>query len=177
MVDRGPLHTTTAHRHAQWGPVHVARFTNQVGVKVDDVDLMLDLTDVRPAAERRAQPYASPFVLGVPVLLAGEQVATVTVQSRGLSGLVRRERHDVTGDHAMVLPGLHLMARDVPSMLTLRTDDRRLIATRRMTKPIDFVLHDWLTVVDRDLVPPRVSKHATPEHLALWFAMAWATLG
>lgn len=176
MPDRGPSHTATGHRRARWGPVHVARFSSQIGVKVGEVDLMLDLTDLRPVVERQANPYVSPFIGGVPILLAGEQVATVTAQPRGLSGLVRRERYDVTGDHPMVLPGLHLMARDLPSLLTLRTDERRLIATRRLAEPIDFVLHDWLMLVDRDLVPPRVARHATLEHVALWFAMVEATI-
>lgn len=160
-----------AFRHTRWGPAEVVVRRDAIEARVGEAVVELDLTDRRPAAERQAEPWRSVFVAGVPVSLAGRQVATITREAGSPGGLLRRERFVVEGDPGFVLPGLRFTNRALPHLLTLRSDAGVLVTSRRWAGPLNTAVTEWSFVREYDLVPPRVGQQARDEHIALWMAM------
>lgn len=160
-----------AFRRARWGPAHVVVHGDLIQARVGDAVVELDVADRRPAAERQANQWRSAFDEGVPVTLNGTRVATVTTAQGSPGGLVRRKRHTITGDAAFVLPGMEYTGRSLPDLVTLRCDAGILVASRRWASPINVAVTEWSIVREYDLIAPRVTKLARPEHIALWMAL------
>lgn len=154
-----------------WGPAHVVVRTDAVEATVGEATVALDLADRRPAAERQKDEFRSVFADGVPVSLDGRQVATITRAPGSPAGLIRRSRHEVTGDPSFVPPGLRFTDRGLPQLLTLRSDAGVLVATKRWGAPIDTVLWELSWFTPYGVVAPRVAPDTRPEHVALWLAM------
>lgn len=154
-----------------WGPAHVVAQAESVEATVGGATVTLDLADRRPAAERRRDEFRSVFSDGVPVSLDGRQVATITRAPGSPSGLVRRSRHDLTGDPSFVLPGLRFTDRGLPQLLTLRSDTGVLVSTKRWGAPVDTVLWELSWFRPYGVIAPRVARDTRPEHVALWLAM------
>ncbi|WP_286930943.1 MULTISPECIES: hypothetical protein [Aeromicrobium] len=160
-----------AFRRARWGPVRVVVRDGLIEATVENAVVELDVTDRRPAAEREANQWRSVFDDGVPVSLNGARVATVTTAQGSPGGLVRRKRHTITGDAGFVLPGMEYTGRSLPDLVTLRCDAGVLVASRRWASPINVAVTEWSIVREYDLIAPRVTKLAAPEHIALWAAL------
>lgn len=159
-------------RRTSWGPATVELDGARVRASVGEAVVELDRTDRRTLAAQRAEPWRRPEVDGVPVLLGGERVATLTEERPG--GIVRRASMRVTGDAAFAGAGLELRYRVLPFALTLRSGEGVLVATRGWAAPIDVLVSEYSLVRDHDLVPPRVGRAATDEHIALWLAVRWS---
>lgn len=170
MTDDGALEYR-CFRWTRWGPARVARRGDTIEATVGDATVALDLTDRRPALERQQDRFRSVFLDGVPVEWNGRHVATVTTAAGGPVGLVRRQRHDVTGDGDFVLPGMRFTERALPTLLTLRCDTGTLASSRRWASPLNMAVEEWSYVREHDLVPPRVARTTRDEHIALWLAM------
>lgn len=166
------LNEGTSFRRSSWGPVRTISRRRSIEVRVGDAVIELGLDDHRPALERQAEPWRSVFEFGVPVLLAGEHVATVTEGHPGGSSLLRRSRYDVTGDDAFVLPGMVVTQRSLPKLLTLRCDAGVLVSSRRWATPVNTAVRDWAMIRDTETIPPRVTADTRPEHIALWMALS-----
>ncbi|MET0467112.1 MAG: hypothetical protein ABWZ87_00065 [Aeromicrobium sp.] len=160
-----------AFGRARWGPARVMVRDGLIEATVGDAVVQLDVTDRRPAAERQENPWRSAFDAGVPVNLNGTRVATVTTEPGSPGGLVRRKRHTITGDAGFVLPGMRYTGRSLPDLVTLRCDAGVLVASRRWASPINVAVTEWSIVREYDLIAPRVTKLARPEHIALWMAL------
>ena len=154
-----------------WGPATVVVRVNSVEATVGGSTVVLDLTDRRPARERQEQPFRSVFLDGVPVELDGRRVATVSHESGGALGLVRRSREQVTGDASFVLPGLRVTHRGLPLLVTLRCDAGTLVTSRRWGAPLDTLLWELSWFRSHGVVAPKVARDTRPEHVALWLAM------
>lgn len=159
-----------SYRRTRWGPARLVRRVDSIEVTVGEATVGIDLTDRRPAAERQANAFRDLYDDGVPVTLNGRRVATVTTRGAS-SGLVRRQRLAVTGDAPFVLPGMELTHRGLPRLLTLRAETGTLVASRRWAAPLNMAVVEWSFVREHDLIPPRVTRAARPEHIALWLAV------
>jgi hypothetical protein len=163
-------------RRASWGPATVELDGARVRARVGRAVVELDRTDRRSLAEQRAEPWRRPEVDGVPVLVGGERVATLS-EERAEGGIVRRASMRVTGDAAFAGSGLELTYRVLPFALTLRSADGVLVATRGWAAPVNVLVSEYSLVRDHDLVPPRVARAARDEHIALWLAVRWSFPG
>lgn len=160
-----------AFRWTRWGPAHVVVRGSTIEATVGESVVGLDLTDRRPALERQADEWRSVFTDGVPVSLGGAHVATITTAPGSPSGLVRRQHHRVTGEPGLVLPGMEFTNRGLPHLVTLRSDAGVLVASRRWATPVNVPVTEWSIVREHDLIPPRVTRAAGPQHIAFWLAM------
>ncbi len=170
-MDDEKRHEWRAFRRTRWGPVHTVARRDSIEVTVGEAIVELDLTDRRPAVERQAEPWRSLYDFGVHVRLNGAHVATVTTATVNRSGLVRRARLQVTGEDHFVLPGMEFTHRGLPTLVTLRSDAGNLVASRRWAAPLNMAVVEWSFVREYDLVPPKVSRGTSPEHIALWMAV------
>jgi hypothetical protein len=162
-------------RFASWGPVTVELDRARVRASVGEAVVELDRTDRRSLAEQQAEPWRRPEAAGVPVLLGGERVATLTDDRAG--GIVRRASMRVTSDAACSGGELELTYRVLPFALTLRSEEGVLVATRSWAAPLDALVSEYSIVREHDLVPPRVARGARDEHIALWLAVRWSIPG
>lgn len=159
-------------RWTRWGPVHISWRRDSIAATVGDVTVTMDTTDRRPTREQQQHPFHDLFADGVPIALDGRHVATVTSVPKGPVGLVRRQRHEITGDPGFVLPGMHFTNRALPTLLTLRCDAGTLVSSRRWASPLNMAVAEWSLVREYDVVPPRVARDTRPEHIALWMVMS-----
>lgn len=159
-------------RRRWWGPVHVVVRMNSIEATVGDATVTLDLTDRRPADERRDRPMPAPFREGVPVDLDGQHVGIIKNEPGSPLGLFfRRARKNVTGDESFVPSGMRFTLRGLPVFLTLRTDAGALVSTRRWGAPLDDFTWHYSLPGRFGVVSPRVARGTRPEHVAFWFAM------
>ncbi|GAA3536726.1 hypothetical protein AFL01nite_11310 [Aeromicrobium flavum] len=165
-------HTQRFFRWTRWGPVHIARRRDAIDATIGDVTVTMDITDRRPVREQQESRFHDLFADGVPIALNGRQVATVSSVPNGPVGLLRRQRHEITGDPSFVLPGMHFTNRALPTLLTLRCDAGTLVSSRRWASPINMAVAEWSFVREYDIIAPRVARDTRPEHIALWMVMS-----
>jgi hypothetical protein len=165
-------HTQRFFRWTSWGPVHIARRRDGIDATVGDVTVTMDTTDRRPVREQQENRFHDLFAGGVPIALDGRHVATVTSTPKSSVGLVRRQRHEITGDPDFVLPGMHFTNRALPALLTLRCDAGTLVSSRRWASPVNMAATEWAFGREYDVIAPRVARATRPEHIALWMVMS-----
>jgi len=160
----------TSFRWTRWGPVQLVLGLHAVEARVGDAVVQVDLTDTRPAGER-GNAFESAYDRGAPLSVNGSPVGTIARDKDGPAGIIRRSRHLLVAGAPLDQPGLRLTDRGLPDLLTLRDDQGVLVASRRWASPVNMAINEWSFVREHDAVPPRVSKRALPEHVALWFAV------